>query len=553
LVVSPPRLDPGGAGFIITVSKALRASNSSDENFLAGVVSADYTLGYFYKILNDTVPRHFCSQATTRCFLIDDQGNMVAHPDLVKDVMKYINFPSETQHFTHMEFFIATDILLNMDYITKKVCRSLVNGKLQRYFQLNTSSLAVIGNSGSMDHCTQYKLTAVPGTNLFLGLVNQSCDSHAFCWCSTLDRTCLDCQSWEQGQCECPCECDSKDDYCGSGEEVDNVPVCAAPPTQYQPQRYSTARHDLYPPCIHTDCSARSTEQDCFGVLGCSWCNRDGDLPLKSPVCLEQAECFGGILHSASPYSRAYDQSLVLLDSEDDRSLSRAGPIGPVAGGIMAFFLLLALTVWGYKHWTSGERGLLSGLHGSSQRINQLEEEPDESAPGGGQLNYGLHQQGDPGHGITVVSPYRMNPSYRRPRPAGTDSDHGYSTMTPGGDQDSEIMSCLGDVNNQRRVRSKNPLSLQSVTSGTSSRTSSPLQGTLEMSMLSGDEKQSGANHITERDNLMVDGEVDPIDKGRDDKLIGVGKGPGRNHVPGTTVLNKNQFIVSATVHMVDT
>lgn len=66
----------------------------------------------------------------------------------------------------------------------------------------------------------------------------------------------------------------------------------------------------------------------------------------------------------------------------------------------------------------------------------------------------------------------------RRPRTAGTDSDHGYSTMTPGGDQDSEIMSCLGDVpSHPRRMRHKNPLSLQSVTSGTSSRTSSPVHG----------------------------------------------------------------------------
>ena len=32
-----------------------------------------------------------------------------------------------------------------------------------------------------------------------------------------------------------------------------------------------------------------------------------------------------------------------------------------------------------------------------------------------------------------VISPYRMNPGYRRPPPPGTDSDHGYSTMTPFG------------------------------------------------------------------------------------------------------------------------
>ncbi len=33
-----------------------------------------------------------------------------------------------------------------------------------------------------------------------------------------------------------------------------------------------------------------------------------------------------------------------------------SSPIGPVAGGIMAFFLLLALTAWGYRHWSSGQR-----------------------------------------------------------------------------------------------------------------------------------------------------------------------------------------------------
>ena len=136
VVVSPPRLDPGGAGYIVTVSKALQTSNATDDNFLAGVVAADYTLGYFYKILNDTVPRQFCAQPTARCFLIDDRGNMIAHPDLTREVMKYVSFPSESQHLTHMEFSIATDMLMRMDYIVKKVCRDLTNEKLQRYFQV---------------------------------------------------------------------------------------------------------------------------------------------------------------------------------------------------------------------------------------------------------------------------------------------------------------------------------------------------------------------------------------------------------------------------------
>ena len=210
VVVSPPRLDPGGAGFIITISKALRATNSSGKDYLIGVVAADYTLGYFYKVLNDTIPDGFCSQSNSRCFLLDDRGNILAHPALARDVIKYLNFPSESQHFTHMETFIATDLLQNREYIMKKVCRSQSSGKLQRYFQLDPEFSGVVSNSRSSDPCTKYKLSRVPGTNLFLGLVYQSCNSSAFCWCSTLDRTCLDCQSWEQGECECPCECEAK-------------------------------------------------------------------------------------------------------------------------------------------------------------------------------------------------------------------------------------------------------------------------------------------------------------------------------------------------------
>ena len=80
----------------------------------------------------------------------------------------------------------------------------------------------------------------------------------------------------------------------------------------------------------------------------------DGVTPIHTPACVSMSECFGGILNSISPYSRVFDQSMVLTDSSEDRSLSRAGPIGPVAGSIMGFFLLLALSVWGYKHWSSG-------------------------------------------------------------------------------------------------------------------------------------------------------------------------------------------------------
>ena len=84
------------------------------------------------------------------------------------------------------------------------------------------------------------------------------------------------------------------------------------------------------------------------------------------------------------------------------------------------------------------------------------------------------------------------------------------------------------------------------------------------MAALSGDEKQlatNGSNGVansSERDNLMMadTAAAMPQQSAETNRLF-----PGRNQVPPpttiaplgtTTVLNKNQFIVAATVHMVD-
>lgn len=134
----------------------------------------------------------------------------------------------------------------------------------------------------------------------------------------------------------------------------------------------------------------------------------------------------------------------------------------------MAFFILLAVSGWGYRHWSSRERRLLVNTDQDQVIMDGYEEDISDDIAGG-HNNYGLHH-----NSITVVSPYRMNPSYRRPRPQpGTESDHGYSTMTPYGDQDSEIMSCLD--NRKDKNSNTQPVSGQSVTSGASSGTSSPV------------------------------------------------------------------------------
>ncbi len=144
-------------------------------------------------------------------------------------------------------------------------------------------------------------------------------------------------------------------------------------------------------------------------------------------------------------------------------------------------------------------------------RVSNIEVEEDEDEEGPMAL----------ASPVAVMSPYRVNPGYRRP-PPGTDSDNGYSTMTPlGGDVDSEvIMPYTESLVARHRLRHRPPPSMHSVTSGTSSRASSPTP-----------------HH-------------DPRLKPADVPKANESSNPLSDNAQ--TVL-PNRIVVSATVHMVDT
>ena len=493
LTVTPARLDSGGAGYVATISQVITGLDT-----LTAVISADMTQGYFTKILSDLSPLHqnICSSDNLTCFLMDHHGYLVTHSQSHLE-------RTGPLHLTHLEPGLATELLNDRQQgrqglVTKSECRKLPSGTKRRIYSFDLSHEGDIESRDSA--CYQYRISRVRGTNLFLGVVNKTCSAGtSFCWCSTVDNSCLDCSLMSQDECECPCECRERDQTCrpDTRAEPELSPSCPPEPEVVQQSvRFSRVRVDQLPPCIHTDCESRLTEGDCRGVLGCSWCQTD------RPACLAQDQCWGGVLGAPSPYSLLYQQDHVSLASESERPLFRASPIGPVAGGIMAFFILLVLSGWGYRHWSSRERRLLVNTDQDRVIMEGYEEDTAEDMSGG-HNNYGLHQ-----NSITVVSPYRMNPSYRRPRPQpGTDSDHGYSTMTPYGDQDSEIMSCL-ERRDKETGRNNPPISLQSVTSGVSSRTASPvfcqarskIHSEEELDSLAGSkslDKGGGGNRIT--------------------------------------------------------
>ncbi|KPP79081.1 VWFA and cache domain-containing protein 1-like, partial [Scleropages formosus] len=188
-------------------------------------------------------------------------------------------------------------------------------------------------------HCSRYRLTRIPGTNAFVGIVNETCDSLAFCACSTVDRLCLNC--------------------------------------------HSNAK---------------------FGH-------------------------FGGESY-ASPHTEDEVASL---------STMKSAPVGPVAGGILGCIMVLVLAIYAYRHQIHRRRHQhMSPLavQEMSVRMSSLDNEREEDS----HEDRGIMSNT---RFIAAVMERRAHSPERRRRywgRSGTESDHGYSTMSP--QEDSENPPC---------------------------------------------------------------------------------------------------------------
>ncbi|XP_078657688.1 VWFA and cache domain-containing protein 1-like isoform X1 [Branchiostoma floridae x Branchiostoma belcheri] len=432
LTLSAPHLDAFGAGYVVPLSQGvwegrLDGYHQSTDKVVA-VIGADFTLRYFYKLLVDTLP--LCKEDSIRCFIFDDKGYMVAHPGLIEPSRQG---PIEQRHITHMEPLVANDILNHRGFVQKNMCNSYNDRTIQRLYQFNTSFQGVLTNLIHGEHCAKYRITLIPGTNSFVGIVNQTCDViTAFCPCSMVDRLCLNCHRMEQTECECPCECPLQLQQCSSrlAHDEDRNPSCS---TRHEPiilPHVDPQVTEGVPPCFNSDCTSRKTYSDCFGVLDCEWCmlGPDGETPLEKEYCDTQRVCFGGVVGSQSPYA---DE---VTASQFPRRVHNA-PVGPVAGGIMAVILVFALAIYFYRHHVHRvQRQQTLQNAETTMRMSQLDErdeEPDDPPENHGIGSFLLD------HTSFFLATIERRPSHhdRRNRYSrstrGTDSDHGYSTMTP--------------------------------------------------------------------------------------------------------------------------
>uniref|UniRef100_A0A6I8NAW0 VWFA and cache domain-containing protein 1 n=1 Tax=Ornithorhynchus anatinus TaxID=9258 RepID=A0A6I8NAW0_ORNAN len=426
-----PYLDVGGAGYVVTISHTVHSSSSqlSIPGHTVAVMGIDFTLRYFYKVLMDLLP--VCNQ---------DGGNkirgpgMESRPHLIIILAPFRN-PSGGQ----------TTSLNPIPTSSKKNFggNSLHDRTVQTGFNKFKSSL--VGDLTNLvhgSHCSKYRLTRIPGTNAFVGIVNETCDSLAFCACSMVDRLCLNCHRMEQNECECPCECPLEVNECTGNltNAESRNPSCEV---HQEPVTYTAidpGLQDSLHQCVNTRCSQRMESGECFGVLDCEWCmvDSDGKTHLDKPYCASQKECFGGIVGAKSPY---VDDMGAIGDEVITLNMIKSAPVGPVAGGIMGCIMVLVLAVYAYRHQIhrrSHQHMSPLAAQEMSVRMSNLENDRDE--------------RDDDSHedrGIisntrfiaAVIERHAHSPERRRRYwgRSGTESDHGETpetVKTPPGNND---------------------------------------------------------------------------------------------------------------------
>ncbi|XP_012215377.1 VWFA and cache domain-containing protein 1 isoform X2 [Linepithema humile] len=431
VILTPPYLDATGSGYVVTLSKIagyfIKDQRSSDHAF--AIVSMDVTMGYVMRLLLEMFP--FCNETTVKCFLMDDKGYLVTHPALLEASGKI-----EQQHLTHKELLVANDILNHGLFVKKKVCANHLDGTIQRYYQFNTSLDEVLTNIAHGEHCVRYQVAAVPGTNVFLGVVNvttQCNQLRAFCPCSTMDHSCLNCKSMEQTGCECPCECSLYSSSC-TQQNTDNLKSCAPLYEQGSSLQTPWIQPTNLKSCPSIDCKSYTTKRDCLGIADCQWCHidTDGETPLQHPFCSDVSVCFKGIFGSLIPFN---DDS----QSMDEIAAQEWPSVGPVAGGILALVLFLVGVLFCYRL-----RSMHSGLEHQclhlrtspdTLRMTHVDGDPDPAELDQTKNNLDCLVRDN----LAPISPYRVSSNYRRP--PGGDSDHGYSTMTPHDDSEQQTIA----------------------------------------------------------------------------------------------------------------
>ncbi|VDK74988.1 unnamed protein product [Onchocerca ochengi] len=317
------------------------------------------------------------STASRRCVLFDDLGNVISRGIETsfsnKKTRSYgrsvLWNAVERFHISYLEPQLATHLITKTNFVQKRQCMQWATRSVERFFRFNVSYSDALTipcddtNSmlGMKLGSIRAEVIPVPQTNLFLALINESCNPQhpiqAFCPCSVSDRRCLLCTRFDDAECECPCQCPlncntqctvsssnvslyRKISFISECSDLEECPVMAT----IVPFSARPLQKTVLSECVSIKCENYKTVDDCMGILGCQWCtfDSDGQTLLLNPSCVSTDECFGG---TKGRRIRGFLES----ESQLVPQWSVGAPVGPVAAGIMSVFLIMVITMYCYR------------------------------------------------------------------------------------------------------------------------------------------------------------------------------------------------------------
>ena len=117
----------------------------------------------YFRLLTTVYPK--CAQSLQySCFIMDNSGFLVMHPDFMLPSAKAIEV--EHVHITQKEKSIAID-LINHGYLIKRTCRNVESIRQQSFYELHLPPDG-FSQLQSNQGC-KYELSQIPGTNVYLG------------------------------------------------------------------------------------------------------------------------------------------------------------------------------------------------------------------------------------------------------------------------------------------------------------------------------------------------------------------------------------------------
>ena len=447
---SSPWLDTSEAGYVLSVSWRVPFSNHS--YIVVGFdITVESLFSHFLYNTQKAVNPECQPEVGKDCFLFNDEGNLVAHPRIWNASIDskgitgwhWRNINIFSLAYRETEFFSV--VSKDANFFSSQQCYDY--NSMERRFSQQFKPAYMSDNAqlkfGS-ENTTSFNVRRLKGTNLLLGIKvvpNFNALQNRFCFCASSHRE--ECFLPLPYLNDCWCSCTIRYDVghqCRQEAEVlqDKWSPCEKEPEllEFHEKRLTYPQSKLGQ-CFDFSCHSIAEQSACDQSRGCRWCEyeklsyssnqSDQIVPLSRPYCERLDHCFMRI-HNFYPYPSIYSSGARIANLHHGSS-STTTPIGPVAGGVLASSIVIALAVFLIRHERQRRNlvALYNANYTSDVNVQVAVHEIDD---------HSLEQDEDDIGYLNMLHPLPIIAARNERRHAhlrnyGTDSDHGYSTMSP--------------------------------------------------------------------------------------------------------------------------